>query len=447
MKSTLETLEQNKVKLLVDIEESEFEKDLDEAFKRISKEIKLPGFRQGKAPRKVLEARIGAQHARDEAFRSALPNYYTKAVIEHEVDVIAPPEFDIKAGQETGTVTFEAVVQIRPSIEVAGYGGLEVEVPALEVDDSDVSEAIDTIRKQTSELKTVERKAKKGDRVSVDIDTEHNGEPVPGFTTQAYSYEVGSASVVPEMDENLLGSKAGDELAFEAVHPDEEEKEPLKMSIKVNEVQETVLPETTPEWVKENSDFESLEELEADYRDRISKSRIKQANMMRRNKVSEMVADLVSGEDVPKELVDVEVENRLQDMAMRLQAQGIEFEQYLQLTGSSQEDLLNEVKKTAEAGAKLDLALRSIAIRENVEVTDEDLQNEYAKVAAQIQKSTEEVEKEFSKAGQLRALKVDIQKSKTLDWLIEKAKVVDENGTTLNSSDLEIVEDSAETPQ
>jgi len=447
VKSTLETLEDNKVKLLVDIEEAEFEKDLDQAFKRISKEIKMPGFREGKVPRKVLEAKIGQQHARDEAFRSALPGYYTKAVREHEVDVIAPPEFDIKSGQEEGEVTFEAVVEVRPSIEVQGYGSIEVEVSTLDVADKDIDEVIDMVRKQTSELETVDRKSKYGDRVSIDIDTTHKDEPVPGFTTQAYSYELGSAAVLPEMDENLTGVKAGDEVSFDAKHPDEAETDPLRITIKVNEVQETILPEITPEWVKDNSEFETIEELRADYLQRMVKERKTKANMDCRTKVSEQIASLVEDEQVPKALVDSEVENRLQDMAMRLQAQGIAFDQYLELTGSSQEQMLEEVKVTAESGAKLDLALRSIALRENLEVTDAEMEEEYSKVAVQIKKTTEEVKQEFIDAGQVKALKMDVLKSNTLDWLIESAKVVDENGKELTASDLEIVEDSAETPK
>ena len=447
MKSTVEPLEGNKVKLVVELDEDEFEKDLDAAFSRLAREVRLPGFRPGKAPRKVLEARIGQGYARGEAFREALPNYYSAAVREHEVDVIAPPEIDITAGEEDGAVVFDAVVEVRPSVEIDGYSSLEVEVPAVEVSDEDVEEAVDRMRKQFSDLETVDRAAAEGDSVVIDISATHEGEAVPGMTTDGYNYEVGSgATGIDEIDENLTGASAGDELEFTAKHPDEDEEEPLHFSIKVAEVQERVLPEPTDEWVSENSEFSTIDELRADYRSRMEETRVAQARNARQNNLAEKVAELVDDDLVPDALVDGETENRIQDMAMRLQAQGIEFEQYMQLTGQDPQAMMGELRTQAQVTAKLDLALRAIAAQESITVTDEELDDELQTVAERFERSVDQVREELAEAGQLPAVKADLLKTKTMDWLLERITLVDEDGQPVSADALELPDDADEDP-
>lgn len=447
MRSTVETLEGNKVKVVVEVDEDEFEKDLDAAFARLAKEVRLPGFRPGKAPRKVLEARIGQGYARDEAFREALPTYYTEAVKEHEVDVIAPPEIDITAGQEEGGVSFDAVVEIRPSIEVTGYDDLEIEIPSLEVTEGEVDAAVDRLRSQHAGLETVDRPAQDGDTVVIDITAEHDGEEIPGMTTLDYNYKVGSgATGIPEIDENLLGASAGDSLDFNADHPDEDEDEPIEFSITVTEVQESVLPEATDEWISENSEFETVDAMRADYLEKMTSSRLMQANTMRRNRLAEEVAGMVDDDAVPEAMIDGEVESRVQDMAMRLQAQGIEFEQYLQLTGQDRESMLAELRTQGTTAAKLDLALRSIATQESIDITDEELDTELETVATQIDSTVEDVREQFANAGQLPIVRADLVKSKTLDWLIERAKLVDEDGQPVSADALEMPDDEPDDP-
>lgn len=438
MKSTVEALEGNKVKVVVEVEEAEFEKDLDAAFKRLAKEVRLPGFRPGKAPRKVLEARIGQSYAREEAFRSALPSYYTDAVKEHDVDVIAPPEIDITNGQDDGPVAFDAVVEVRPAISVQGYEGLEVEVPATEVDEEDIDQAVDRMRAKFGELETVDRPGVAGDRAVVDIETMHEGEPVAGLTAEAYVYEIGSDAVVPELDEHMTGAGAGETLEFIADHPDEEEEEPLEFFIVVQEIQENVLPDATDEWVAENSEFETLEAMRADFMASIQTVRINQANAARRGKLSDALAELVDDELVPPALIDMEVENRAQDMALRLQAQGMDLETFLQMTGQSQEDIIGGLRAQSMNSAKLDLALRAIAEAEQLEVTDDDVDEQLSEVATQIDRTTDEVLADFVDSGRLSQLRSDLLKSKALDWVIERANLVDEDGQQVSADALQL---------
>jgi trigger factor len=438
VKSSVEALEGNKVKVVVEVGEAEFEKDLDAAFKRLARDVRLPGFRPGKAPRKVLEARIGQGYARTEAFREALPVYYTEAVKEHEVDVIAPPEIDITDGEESGAVAFDAVVEVRPSITVTGYETLEIEVPTPTIDDADIDEAVDRLRGQHKELETVDRAVEAGDSVVIDIEVTHEDEALPGLTTDDYVYEVGSGAVVPDLDENLIGSSAGDHLDFEADHPEEEEEEPLVFTIDVKEVQAAALPEPTDEWVSENSEFNTLDELRNDFRTRLGANRVQQARNARQSKVAEALAELVDDDQVPAAMIDGEVENRAQDMALRLQQQGLDLATFLELTGQSQEGLATELRESAVTSAKLDLALRAIAEVEDLAIAEDDLDDELAKAAEQLDRTVEDLRADFAGAGRLPALRADLLKSKALDWVVERANLVDEDGQPVSPDALEL---------
>ncbi|MEZ5378736.1 MAG: trigger factor [Acidimicrobiales bacterium] len=440
MKSSVEALEGNKVKFTVEVEEAEFDNDLDAAFKSLAREIRLPGFRPGKAPRKVIEARIGSEYARSEAFRNGLPNYYVKAVNEHEVDVIDSPDIEIVEGELAGPVTFSAVVQVRPVIEIDGYQNLSVEIPSPIVSEEDLTSAIERLLGQFGELVTVDRPAQEGDRVTIDISATHEGEPVEGLTANDYVYEVGMGAVVEELDENLIGASAGDELTFSADHPDEDEDEPLEFSITVKDVQETVLPDADDEFAKANTEFDSADALRDDYRKRLTETRVNQANTARRNAVAEAVAELVSDDDIPEALVEMEVENRAQDLAMRLQAQGLTIEQYLQFSGRDQGDLVAELRATAGTSAKMDLALRAVAVAEGLQVTDAEINEEMQRIAEQVNRSAEDVLAQLTEGGQMPSIRADIEKSKALDWLVEHASLVDEDGNAIAEADLVLPE-------
>jgi trigger factor len=438
VRSTVEALEGNKVKVVVEVEEAEFEKDLDAAFRRLAREIRLPGFRPGKAPRKVLEARIGQSYARDEAFREALPSYYTEAVKEHEVDVIAPPEIDITLGREAGPVAFDAVVEVRPSIAIEGYEGLEIEVGSLTVSDEDVDRAVDRMRGNFGELETVDRPGEEGDRAVIDIETYQDGEPVAGLTADEYVYEIGSRAVVAEIDAQLTGASAGDELEFTADHPDEDEHEPLEFSIRVREIQEMVLPEATDQWVADNSEFETLAELRDDFRRRMLTVRLNSARARKSNGIADALVALVPEELVPEAMIDAELENRAQDMALRLQAQGTDFQRFLDLTGQTQEGLVDALRGEAVVAAKLDLALRAIADAERLEVTDAEIDAEIATIAEKLERPADELRADFVDDGRVPALRSSLLKGKAVSWVSERANLVDEDGQPVSPDALEL---------
>ncbi len=336
MRSTVEPLEGNKVKVSVEVDAGEFEEAVNAAFKKIAKEVRIPGFRPGKAPRKILETRLGPLVGREQALQDSLPEYYSAAVIEHDVDVIAPPEIDITGGQESGDVVFDAVVEVRPSVEVPGYGGLSVTLERPGVDEEALDAQIDRMRGLDSTLVEVDRPVQDGDTVTIDVAGTLDGEPQPGLTADDYSYTVGSGVITPEVDEQLIGATAGATLSFDATHPDPDETGQLHFEVVIKDVKEKVLPEATDEWAAEASEFETLAELRASLADRMTRVRKAQAQMALREKVGEALAALVTDE-LPEALISHEMQDRLQDLAMRLQAQGMQLEQYLTMTGADPE--------------------------------------------------------------------------------------------------------------
>lgn len=436
VKSTVEALEGNKVKLSVEVEESEFDEAIAEAFKRIAREVRIPGFRPGKAPRRILESRLGADVGRQEALRESLPEYYARAVDEHDVDVIAAPEIDIRSGQEAGAVAFDAVVEVRPEIQVGGYGSLRVEAPSPDVTDDEIDAQVDRLRKQFGELQDKDGAAADGDHVTVDVAGSIAGEPVEGLSVDDYLYEVGSGAVVPELDEHLRGASTGDTLVFEAAHPDPTQDEPISFSVVVKSVQEQVLPEVTDTWAAEASEFETVEELRADLRERVFNVKRVQTLLALREGVIDSLVKLVD-EEPPQPLVDGEVQRRLEDLAHRLQHQGATIEQYLEATGINPQDLLSQLREQATSAVKADLAIRAVIKAEAIEADDDEVDAEIGRLAARMDDDAGNVREQLERAGQLSAVRSDVTRGKALEWLAERAEVVDPDGNVIDRSALE----------
>jgi trigger factor len=441
--STVEALDDNKVKLSVEVDEAEFDTAINAAFKRIAKEVRMPGFRPGKAPRKLLEAQLGHGVGREEALREALPDYYAQAVVAHDVDVIAPPDIEITAGQEEGAVTFDAVVEIRPTVEVGGYDGLRVEIPGPTPSDEEIDEQIDRMRQQYAEFVAVERPAEDGDHVTIDIAGTHEGEDVPGLTTSDYDYEVGTGAVVAEIDENLRGASTGDELEFDAEHPDPDEDAPLSFKLTVKEVKEAVLPELNDEWAAESSEFETVEALRADLVARMSSMRIAQSRMALQQNTAEALAALVTAE-VPEAMIENEIDARLQDLVQRLQQQGIDPGQYLAQMGQTPEQLRAEFREPSEQAVKVDLALRTVAESENLMPDDDAVTEAIDEMAGQSGMAGAELKERLTEVGQISPLRADLGKRDALEWLTENVELVDENGEPIDRALLEFPEVDAE---
>lgn len=431
MKSVLEPLEGNKVKLSIEVDEAEFDKDVDAAFRKIAREVRLPGFRPGKAPRKILEARIGKESARQQALQDGIPQYLAKAVREHDVDLIATPSIELTGGAEDGPVAFDAECEVRPTIVVPGYGGLRVELPAVEATDEDLAGAVDNERKKHGVLTDVERPAARGDYVTIDLGCERDGEPISGLNVDDYSYEIGKGWIAEDFDDRLVGASAGDELEFVSTPKGTEQE--ANFTVTITKVQELILPEVTDEWVGDHlGEFETVAAWHDALRERIQTVKLNQARQVFLDRTTASLSELVE-EEPPKAMVDGELQQRVQNFVRQMQAQGIDVGQWLAATGQDAATFTENFREQAERAVKVDLALRAVATAESMEVHDHDIEAEYQRIAMRAGQKVNQVRKAYERNDAVSDLVSEIRKSKALEWLLHRVEIVDPDGRPISN--------------
>ncbi|MEP7113652.1 MAG: trigger factor, partial [Ilumatobacteraceae bacterium] len=418
------------VKVSVTIDEAEFDRDIDMAFRTIAKEVKLPGFRQGKVPRKVLEARIGLATAREQALRDAVPQYLATAVREHDIDLISTPNIEFTGGQETGPVSFDATCEVRPEITVPGYGGLRVELTSPVATEADIDEAVEAELRRQGSLVDVDRPVQSGDQVTINLAGSRDGEPVAGLNTEDWLYQVGNGWVAPGFDGELIGAKAGDELTFTATPNGT--SEPADFVVNVVKIQETELAELSDEWVSENlGEFDTVEEWRTSLAERIGTGKLNQTRNQFIERTTSSLAGLVDIEP-PESMVQADLQGRVQNTVQQFQAQGISVDQWLQVTGQDAATFIEGLKVQSQKAVKVDLALRAVGVAEDLEVTDDDINAEYARIAIQVRQKATEVRKAYEKNDAVTDLVAQMRKTKALDWLLEHVEIVDEAGDPID---------------
>ena len=443
VKSTLEALEGNKVKLSIEVDESEFDRNVDAAFRKIARDIRLPGFRPGKAPRKVLEARIGLDAARGQALQDAIPEYLSQAVREHNVDIIATPDVKLlnnndpideanpTSSEFVFPVLFEATCEVRPEISVPGYGGLRVELLNPSLSEEELAEAITTELRRFGSLVDVDRASAVGDNVVVDLEGLRNGEPVPGLNVDEWTYEIGRGWVAPGFDDQLTGVTKGDVLKFSAVPNGTEDEADFVVS--VNRVQTLEVPEVNDEWVAANiADADTVEEWRQSLRDRYSEMRVNQMRRTVVDRVTDELAKLVEVE-APEAMVAGDLQARVQNTIQQFQQQGIALDQWLSATGQDTDSFIAGMKEQSEKAVKVDLALRAVATAQNIEVTDEDLEAEYEAIGVRVNEKTAKVRKAYEQNDAVTDLIAQMRKSQALEWLLHNISYVDQNGAALDT--------------
>ncbi len=451
MRATAAPVEDHRVRLSVEVDESEVERALEATARRLARQVRVPGFRPGKAPRRVLEARLGGPGAlREEALRDVLPEMFARAVRETEIDPIAPPEIDIVAGEDSGAVKFEALVEVRPLVAIPGYGGLVVTVPPLAVSDQDVEAQLDRLRGQSGELVEVDRAARMGDWLTIDLHGSAQGSDIAGgnenVDVEDFLYELGSGSDLPGLDERLEGARPGDVIDVPLSSPDDEGvagpvavgSEPVTgayVRVLVKDVKQKVLPEPTDEWASEASEFSSIDDLREDVRKRMRELRMLEARMALRDGALDALVGLVA-EDVPEALVDREVDERLHDLGHQLQARQVSFEQYLQAVGADEASWLAQVREQALTSVKIDLGLRALADAEAIEVDDAELDQALAELAEGSGLSAAELRRRLDAEGRLPAVRSERRKAKALAWLLDNVDLVDEEGAPVPREEL-----------
>ena len=432
MESTLEELEGNKIKLSVQVAADEIDKAVDAAARKLARVVRMPGFRPGKVPRRVLEARMGHGALRQEALRESLPDFYAEAVREHKVDVIAPPEIDITEGQEAGDLKFDAVVEVRPHVQIPGYQGLQVTIERPGATEEEIDRQVDRLRANSATLEEVSRPAKDGDVLTIDLSmTAGSDEP---NVLNDVSYTLGSGEFgVEELDTQLQGTRVGDILKFTTKTS---EGRYVSFQVLVKAVKTQVLPDLTDEWVAAESEFETVQALRDDMRQRINAVKILQAQLTLREHALNALAELVT-DDAPAPLVEAEVERRVHDLGHRLEAQDATFEQYLGVIGQTPEQFIEELRASAVPAVKADLALRALADAEGLEVTEEDVDAEIARLAEALDQPPSDVRRSLVSGDRLPAVRSDLRKGKALAWLLEHVDVVDPEGKPIERAELQ----------
>jgi trigger factor len=457
MQTSVEPLEGNKVRLTVSVPADEFEQSIDAAYRRFAQQVRVPGFRPGKAPRRILEQSIPVGEARAQAIKDSLPDYYVEAVGAESIDVIAAPTLDIVSGEEEGDITFTAEVEVRPEVRLTGYDELQVVVEIESATDERVTEQIDALRERFATLEDSEAALTVGDFARLDIAGSIDGEDLPGLSASDFMYEVGSGILVDELDEAIRGTRPGATLEFTATLPErfgERAGDEVTFRGEVKSAQQKVLPELTDEWVDENTDSETVDALRSEMGTRIELVSKVQAQMSLRDKVLEAVAEIVPVE-APTPLVEREMERRLHDLAHRLEHQGMTIPQYLMAIGQDQETFVAEVREGSTKAVLVDLGLRAVAAAESLEASDDEVEAEVERIVAEVKGSPKKVRRQLEQQGVIEAVRFDIARGKALQFLVDHAKVVDQAGDpvdltlpepTVSADDMNDQDVTTETP-
>lgn len=430
MRTKVESEADTSVRLHVEVDATEFKEALDSAAGRLGKQVRIPGFRKGRVPRRVLEARVGTEAIAEEAVHDALPEYLATAIEDEALDVVGRPEIEgLEADVDKG-VSFDAVLTLRPEVELKDWEGIAIETQSPEVAEKEIDEQIEAYQRQSAPVEAVSRTAGEGDFVLIDLRGYIHDAEVPGTNLSDFLYEVGSNSVLPELDKEVTGKRAGDILKFNAKLPESFEDQAgqeASFSVVVKEVRERKLPKLDDDWVDENTEFETVDELKGDVRTKLESMRRLTIASAARESILKALAAKVDLEP-PDALVDEELERMLETLAGRLRMQGISLEQYLEATGESREAIADEQRAAALESVKSDLALRAIARDASVEVSDQERDDRVAEVALRTQRSVDDVTKTLDRARGWSALEADIIRAKTLDLAASKAEIKDESG-------------------
>jgi trigger factor len=440
LETDAETIDKDRVRLRVAVPEAALDPALRAVYKRWAQQMKVPGFRKGKVPRQLIDARVGSDVVRDEALRDALPGFYEEALKSKDLEAIAPPEVEVIEFEAGSALVFEATVDVRPEIELPDLTAVSVEAPNANVTDQDIDEQIDRLRDRFAELESIGREARRGDFVLIDLNAYRHEQPLEEASAPDYLYEVGSRAGPPRLDEELEGSRPGAILKFNDVlgeNAGELAGEEVSFTVLVKEVKAKSLPSVDDEFAKTVGEFDTLAELRDDFRMRLKDVKRGLAEEELRGMVLEALVDAAKF-DPPVKLVEGEFEHRLEHLEEDLKKAGLSMGQYAREMDSSELEIRADVRRSAARSVKAELLLEEIARTERIEVTEEDLGREVAIAAARAQRDPQELAKQLVDAGRLGAVAADIMRRKALDHVVNNVntigwEAVEESSTLVTS--------------
>ncbi len=391
-----EKMEKSTVALTVEVSAEEFEAAIGKAYLKLRKKIRVPGFRPGKAPRKIIEGMYGAEVFYEEAVNIAMPDAYEAAVKEKELNVVGYPKVDLVGEISKDGFTFKAEVPVYPEVTLGTYKGLKAPKEVAKVTAADVDARISELADRNTRLVSVDRPVEKGDTAVIDYEGFLNGKAFDGGKDENYSLEIGSGSFVPGFEDQIIGMKAGEEKDLDITFPEDYHKDlagkAVVFHVKVNEVKVKESPILDDEFAKDVSEFDTLKDLKADLKKKITEEREAAAQKTFEEDLVNQVAEGMTC-DVPDAMVEAQLEEGLQNFRMQIQQQGIRYEDYLKMTGLSEQKLKDDAREGAERRVRQELALAAIIKAENLEATDEEVESELKELAEQYHMELETVKK------------------------------------------------------
>lgn len=416
--------ENGKAKVVVEIDKAEFEQALNKAYAKCRKDIMLPGFRKGKAPRKMVESMYGATVFYEDAVNEIFPDIYTKAIVEQELKAVGSPSVSNMGTPDEGGVVLTIETELYPEVTLGQYKGLEVPKREVKVEESEVDAEVNRMAERNARIETVDRAAANGDTVVIDFEGFVDDQPFQGGKAEDYSLTLGSGSFIPGFEDALVGAVAGEERDVNVTFPEDySAKElagkPAVFKCKVHEVKESIKPELDDEFAKDVSEFDTLDALKDDIRTRFTKSRTEQNERAFESAAVQMAAANMTC-NIPACMIDEQVDHQIEQFAYQLQSQGMKMEDYVKMVGGDLSSLRASMRPMAEQTVRSDILLSEIAHAENLEVTDEEVEEELKKLAEQYQMELDKVKAAVDTA----AVKSDLMGRKAAKLITDSAVAV-----------------------
>jgi len=426
--SKVETIEKNKVKITIEVSPVEFKKGLQFAYNRNKKDINVQGFRKGKAPRKIIEQYYGKEIFYEEAINHVLPDVYEGAIDEHKLEPVYRPEIDVESMSENEGAVVTAEVFVKPEVEIEGYHGLTYPIVDSNPTEEDIQNRLQSERERNARTITVDRPAEIGDIVTINFTGYVDGEPFEGGHAENYEITLGSKTFIDTFEDQIVGHSVGDDIDVNVTFPEEYGQESLQnkpalFKVEVLEIQTKELPELNDEFAQDVSEFDSLEALRADYKEKIREEKEQQVLASKRANILQQLVEKAVME-IPEVMYTARVEEMTEEMRFRLWQQGLTLEQYFSFTGMTLEAIQDNYLPMATDDVKARLVLSALAEKESFEVSEEEILEHIKKTAAPDQ-DAEKIVAEL-RENTRKGLIEDLKNQKALDFVIEKAVAIEE---------------------
>ena len=435
MKSTVEKLSPTRVRINVEVPFAELAPDFERAYKQLAQQVRLPGFRPGKAPAKLLEARVGRGAVLDQVVNDALPSRYSEAVTASELSPIGQPEIEVTKIEDGEHLVFTAEVDVRPDIELPDLATLTISVDPIAVDDAEVDAELDTLRARFGTLKGVERAAKSGDFVSIDLTASVNGEDLPEGSTEGLSHEVGSGQLIEGLDDAIIGLSEGESATFTTkLVAGDHAGDDAEVTVTLKSVKERELPDADDEFAGMASEFDTLAELRENLTDQVRRvKRIHQAETIRDNALEKLL-ELVEV-PLPEGIVQAQVDSALHNAIHQLDHDEAKLAEALEAEGSSREKFDADNREAAEKAVKTQLLMDAIADKLEIQVGQNDLTERVVLMSRQYGIEPQQLLQLLQQNNQLPAVFADVRRGLTVAAVVEAATVTDTEGNVIDTSE------------